>query len=328
MEIFIKAHGTTLLLRQEDLGGNGQQTECFQEKEVRIQHDQIGCITDTQITTGNFYMGHCRFQLTEPVELIKEVEVAVIQLDFALQGDSQAQPGGKSTRRHFSTGQHNISFLPQSKTVYEYGVSAQPLDYSVVVIPKDVYVRLLPVDSNLHRHLFDPMVQQKATYFSSKNLPITPAMDWLIRDMRASQRTGSLKRLFLEARTIELLMLQLEQMQGSKPMGLTSKKADVRKLYEAREVLDANYTNPPTIVELARLVGLNEFNLKRGFKEQTGMTILGYITQRRMEDARRLLLEGEKTISEISYWVGYKNPAHFTVAFKQYFGIVPSAIRP
>jgi AraC-like DNA-binding protein len=46
-----------------------------------------------------------------------------------------------------------------------------------------------------------------------------------------------------------------------------------------------------------------------------------------MEDARRLLLEGEKTISEVSYWVGYKNPAHFTVAFKQYFGMLPSAIR-
>ncbi|CAN5365662.1 hypothetical protein BH09BAC4_BH09BAC4_04840 [soil metagenome] len=327
MEIFIKAKGTDTLLRREELAGTNGLTEPFQEKHVRIQHESIGCITDTQITTSNFFIAHCRFQLCQPVQLLKEVEAEIIQLDFALQGDCQAQLGKKMTRQHFSTGQHNISYLPASKSIYEYGASTQPLEYTAIVIPKDVYARLVPVESDLHRQLFSQIAQQKAAYLSARNLPITPAMDWIIRDMRASQRTGVLKRLFLESRVTELLMLQLEQMQGSKPVGFSSKKEDIRKIQEACDLLNSAYINPPTIVELAKLVGLNEFNLKRGFKAQFGTTILGYVTQRRMNDARRLLLEGEKTISEISYWVGYKNPAHFTVAFKNYFGLLPSAMR-
>ncbi len=327
MEIILKAKGVNTLLRREELDGSDGQSESFQEKRIRIQHEHIGCITDTQITTGNFFMAHCNFQLKQSIQLIKEVEEDIIQLDFALQGESQAQPGSKMTRQRFSTGQHNISYLPRSKSVYDYYASSQPLDCSVVIIPKDVYFRMIPPDNKLHRQLATQISQQKAAYITDKNLPITPAMEWIIRDMRASQRTGSLKRLFLESRITELLMLQLEQIQGEQPVVCFAKKEDIRKIHEARELLDACYPTPPTIVELAKLVGMNEFKLKRGFKEQLGTTILGYITQRRMEDARRFLLEGEKTISEISYWVGYKNPAHFTVAFKQYFGMLPSAIR-
>ena len=327
MEIMIKLKGVDLLLRQEALAGQDGVREPFLEKQARIQHEQMGCITDTQITTGNFFIAHCAFQLTQSIQLIKEVEDEVIQLDFALRGESHALITGKTSRQRFSTGQHNICYIPRSKSGYEYYASDQPLDYSVVVIPKAAYVRLVPPGSGLHRQLDTLIAQQKTGYASAKNLPITPAMDWLIRDMRTSPRTGSLKRLFLESRVTELLMLQLEQMQGTQPTGFSAKKADTRKLHAACEILDTCYTDPPTIVELAKLVCLNEFNLKRGFKEQTGTTILGYVTRRRMEDAKRLLLEGDKTISEISYWVGYKNPAHFTVAFKQYFGTLPSAIR-
>ncbi|AUD03621.1 helix-turn-helix transcriptional regulator [Spirosoma pollinicola] len=327
MEIFIKFKDSDILLRREELTGNDRQTESFLERQVRIQHDLMGCITDTQISTGNFLISHCSFQLTQPVQLIKKVEEDSIQLDFALKGDSQVQLAGRLTRQHFSTGQHNISYLPPSKSVYEYGMSTQPLDYTKILIPKSVYFRLVPIDSDLHCGLVTRFAQHKAAYLNVENLCITPAMDWLIRDMRASQRTGTLKRLFLESKLLELLMLQLEQMQGTKLVGFSSKKEDIRKIQEAREVLDSSYPGSPTIVELAKLVGLNEFNLKRGFKQQFGTTILGYITQRRMEEAKRFLLEGEKTISEISYWVGYKNPAHFTVAFKHYFGMLPSAIR-
>ncbi|MFD2937908.1 AraC family transcriptional regulator [Spirosoma flavum] len=327
MEIIIKSKDADTLLRREELAVDGGPAEPFQEKQVRIQDEQIGCISDTQITTGSFFIAHCTFQLTQSIQLIKEVEEGIIQLDFALRGKSHAHLGGKAGGQHFSTGQHNISYLPPSKSIYDYYAAAQPSDYSVVVIPKDVYFRLIPPGSDLHRQLVTQIIQQKAAFITAKNPSITPAMDWIIRDMRVSQRTGSLKRLFLESKITELLMLQLEQMQGAQPVTFSPKKEDVRKIYEAREVLDACYPTPPTIVELAKLVGLNEFNLKRGFKEQVGTTILGYIIQRRMEDARRFLLEGTKTISEISYWVGYKNPAHFTVAFKNYFGVLPSAIR-
>ncbi|MBD2753027.1 helix-turn-helix transcriptional regulator [Spirosoma sp. BT704] len=322
----IKVEGKATILRREEMAGSEEHNpELFTERRVAIQDEQIGLITDTQITTGDFLMAHCDFQLTQPIQLIKEVETDIIQLDFALQGDSQVHMGGRPTQHSFSSGQHNISYMPKSKSTYAYPASEQ--DYSVIIIPREVYFHLLPPGCELHRQFAARVRQHKAGFITPKNLPITPAMAWLLQDMRTTQRTGCLKRLFLESRIIELLMLQLEQIQGNQLINQPLKKANSVKITEARELLDARYTDPPTIVELAKLIGLNEFNLKRNFKEQVGTTILGYITKKRMEEAKRWLLEGDKSISEISYWVGYKNPAHFTVAFKQFYGLLPSAMR-
>ncbi len=46
-----------------------------------------------------------------------------------------------------------------------------------------------------------------------------------------------------------------------------------------------------------------------------------------MNEARRLLLSGEMNIAEVADTVGYKNPNHFTTAFKKYFGFVPSELK-
>lgn len=327
MEIRIKTRDEDLLLRREELGEGRGGVEAFQEKQTRIEHKQIGLITDYQMTTGNFLIAHCQFDLTQPIQLIKDVEEEVIQLDFVLRGDSQALTSVKACSQCFSAGQHNICYTPCSTSSYDYYTTDLPHDFSVVIMPKEIYFRLLPPGSALHRQFVKQISQQKAAFMTTRNPPITAAMDWLIRDMRTSQRTGSLKRLFVESRITELLLLQLEQMQLMPSAAPPTKRADQSKLHAARELLDAYYPASPTIVELAKLVGLNEFTLKRGFKAQFGTTILGYVTQRRMDDARRFLLEGDKSISEISYWVGYKNPAHFTVAFKHYFGVLPSSIR-
>ncbi|UHG94825.1 helix-turn-helix transcriptional regulator [Spirosoma oryzicola] len=326
MEIMLKLNGSDILLYRGELLKQNRYKEFFREEQVISQHNQVGTITATQITTGSFMMAHCQLQLTHTVQLSKEVEEDVVELSFALKGSSRFQTIGQATRHAFSTGQHNICYFPRSKSVYEFLASDHPLDYSVVIIPKETYFRLLPADSDLHRQFALQLDKQKTTCSFQTNLPITPAIASVLRDMRGCQRTGSLKRLYLESKVTELLMLQLEQMQTREEAIPFFNKADYRKIHEARELLDAHYVAPPTIIELAKLVGLNEFKLKRGFKEQVGTTILSYITQRRMEDAHRWLLEGEKTIGEISYNIGYKSPAHFTAVFKRYYGLLPSAV--
>jgi AraC-like DNA-binding protein len=46
-----------------------------------------------------------------------------------------------------------------------------------------------------------------------------------------------------------------------------------------------------------------------------------------MEKAKEILSKRGMNISEVAYEVGYKNPQHFTVAFKKYFGYVPSKLK-
>ncbi|GAA4115058.1 hypothetical protein GCM10022393_15010 [Aquimarina addita] len=79
--------------------------------------------------------------------------------------------------------------------------------------------------------------------------------------------------------------------------------------------------------ELSRLVVLNEYKLKRGFKELFGTPVFGYIHQTRMDLAKRLLLDTSKTAKEIAYEIGYCSPQHFSKAFKEQFVISPNSIR-
>ncbi|WP_256441273.1 helix-turn-helix transcriptional regulator [Chitinophaga sp. HK235] len=81
------------------------------------------------------------------------------------------------------------------------------------------------------------------------------------------------------------------------------------------------------MVALRIIPDRNDFKLKKGFKEMFGNTVFGYMNQVRMEKAKLLLLEGKNSIADISFTVGYKNPQHFTAAFKKHFGYLPSELK-
>ena len=77
---------------------------------------------------------------------------------------------------------------------------------------------------------------------------------------------------------------------------------------------------------LSRTVHLNEFKLKQGFRQRFNTTVFGYLRQRRMEHARRLLTEHTITVLDAANRVGYTNPSHFARAFREAFGLNPRQI--
>ncbi len=98
-------------------------------------------------------------------------------------------------------------------------------------------------------------------------------------------------------------------------------------LLDVRDILIAKYMNPPTIPELSKMVALNEYRLKQGFKELFGKTVHEFTQELRMANARALLENREMTISQIAYEVGYLNVSHFTRAFRKIHGRNPSDFR-
>jgi AraC-like DNA-binding protein len=97
----------------------------------------------------------------------------------------------------------------------------------------------------------------------------------------------------------------------------------VRKIKHAKEYLLAHEDRPPTIKELAKLAGLNEYQLKAGFKEIYGNTVYGYLLEHKLDHARMLLDSRKFQVAQVAYQVGYTNPSHFIAAFKKKFGVTP-----
>jgi AraC-like DNA-binding protein len=95
----------------------------------------------------------------------------------------------------------------------------------------------------------------------------------------------------------------------------------------AREYLISHMETPPGLSELARIIGINEYKLKRGFKEMFGNTVFGYLSDLRLEMAKNELLENRNTASTIASELGYSSVQHFSNAFKKKFGYAPSKLK-
>lgn len=102
-----------------------------------------------------------------------------------------------------------------------------------------------------------------------------------------------------------------------------NQKENVVKVRTAKELLIKDLQNSPTIKELSKQVGLNEHNLKTGFKEIYSKPIHAFLKDHKMNTAKTLIDAKEFKINEVAEQVGYSNVSHFIDAFKLKFGITP-----
>ncbi|MEM8639244.1 MAG: AraC family transcriptional regulator [Cyanobacteria bacterium P01_G01_bin.54] len=102
------------------------------------------------------------------------------------------------------------------------------------------------------------------------------------------------------------------------------KPDDIDCIYQARQILCDRFKNPPSLLELAHEVSLNDYKLKIGFRHVFGTTAFGYLQQHRLEQAGQMLREQNRSVSEVARAVGYASRSSFIRAFRKKFGVVPS----
>lgn len=79
-------------------------------------------------------------------------------------------------------------------------------------------------------------------------------------------------------------------------------------------------------MELSIELGLSESQLYRKLKATSGKSTALFIRSIKIQKGKELLQTTDKTISEIAYEVGFNDPSYFSRAFKEEFGLPPSAI--
>jgi two-component system response regulator YesN len=89
--------------------------------------------------------------------------------------------------------------------------------------------------------------------------------------------------------------------------------------------LNASYSGPVTINDIAKMVGMHPAYLSRAFKNVQGVSPMEYLTNLRIEKAKELILsEGNLSVREISEIVGYSDQFYFSRMFKTITGKSPS----
>jgi AraC-like DNA-binding protein len=299
------------------------------QSRVDFSH-RIGNASVTETWFEGILISYGEAMLHDEVHVDVETDASIIEMHFSLSGKTGINyPGNHLLPEGFGGAEHNIIYTPAFNGNILLKPASAAHRFFEVHLTESFFKKLILEESTMLSALAKKIERKEMAALSKKNLGITAQMNSIIFDMINCKRKGSLQRIYLESKVLELLLLQAEQFEhaANGPRQLRLQSADIEKLHHTRWMIEQNLDTPYSLTELSRKVGLNEYKLKKGFREMWGTTVFGYLHELRMKQARHMLLEQGKTVGEAADQAGYRNAHHFTAAFKKYFGYLPSQVK-
>lgn len=90
--------------------------------------------------------------------------------------------------------------------------------------------------------------------------------------------------------------------------------------------MEENYMYDLTMEEIAHYTGRSLATFKRDFKKISDLTPEKWLIRKQLRKAYELIKSGKKKVVEVYAEVGFRNPSHFSTAFKREFGVAPTAL--
>ncbi len=122
---------------------------------------------------------------------------------------------------------------------------------------------------------------------------------------------------------VELILLELmpDIFSGSKNIPVTNDR-----LSEAIGFINVNFTKEIDLSAIEKLFGLSSSYFSRAFKKRVGKNFVSYLTEKRIDYAKKLLLSGERVI-DTCYECGFNSERNFARRFKELVGVSPNEYR-
>ncbi|NAY92226.1 helix-turn-helix domain-containing protein [Muricauda sp. JGD-17] len=219
-----------------------------------------------------------------------------------------------------------LAFYADETVDAEHRVSAdRPLECIVIATSPRNLEKLPNAEGDLFSELLEELVKPSDHYVEGPRFFMTPEMQSIVDQIFHNQLKGKTKMMFFRSQITALLSYFFGQL-ATMPSN-TIKRSEREKLEEARTILSNNLDNPPSLSELSLQIGLNSFKLKKNFKEVFGVPVFKYLQNERLNKAHVLLRDGEATVQEAAWHVGYDSLSSFSNAFSKKFGFRPSEIR-
>ena len=98
-------------------------------------------------------------------------------------------------------------------------------------------------------------------------------------------------------------------------------------VYNAIRFVERNFLEIESVKDVAKALSYSEYYISHLFKEKVGISIKGYILNKKIELAKKLLTEEERTVGEIAEMLGYETTHAFSQTFKKKVGASPNEFR-
>lgn len=166
--------------------------------------------------------------------------------------------GGNVT---FDTHQHNIIYGNRAYGKMQW--DSREFRICEINLSSGFFKKFLPCDTLLFREFRNRMEKGQSGLLGRNHHLISHGMYQVIDEIMNCERQGIFKRMFLEAKVIELLLLQMEQFSEEPVHSITLKKKDIDKIYAVREFILKNLDASCSLIDLAHQAGTNDFMLKK-----------------------------------------------------------------
>lgn len=230
-------------------------------------------------------------------------------------------------RAAFEFGPHYQREIEQQKNYFFYNPEKN-LPFVLRLAPKTKMAVLAISLEALHKlfvHDALPFLKPEnvnRTFYDERDIPAHLYV--VLNQLFTIQISDTSKQLYYHAKALELLSLYFSTKKpNTESCPFLNDQETVRKIKHAKEHLLKNLESPPSLKELARFAGLNEYQLKVGFKEIYGNTVYGYLLDHKLDHSRALLDKGRYQVNEVAYQIGYTNPSHYIAAFRKKYGVTP-----
>ncbi len=194
-----------------------------------------------------------------------------------------------------------------------------------VIISRDwmaKYLKLDILDDVLQRYL---ALKSKSVHVRDFDFDSQVLMDEILHP----DENSPVENTFIQNRIMLLLenfFTWLYQQMSVMEMNIKMTREEIDQITEVENQLLSNLSQAPTINQLARQAAMSPSKLKKQFKDVFGLPIYEYFQKNRMQKARELLLEGNRSVKAVGMELGFSNLSNFSLAFKKEFDELPSEL--
>ncbi len=287
--------------------------------DIQLESVRLPMLAITQVTANLEKSVHIRH--------FEPVECSTVNSCFVVSGKIDSSFHGIGRRRSLTGGKQNFIYKPVIRDDHFIEAGAEPLKLLHLAFDRGYFMDLV-ADIAWCREIRAKISSKEPVLGGPSDLVITPAMRRVIQEIMNCRISGPLGNLLVEAWALELTAWQLDQYHSATVVSGPAMTASDRAVFHnLKEYLDKDFCGNHSLRSLSRMFGVNEFKLKKGFRECFGETIFGYIHRLKMRHARAMMEDNNMSVAEAATCTGYKNPNHFSAAFKKQFGWSPSRIR-
>ncbi len=278
-----------------------------------------GIYEETTVEEG-FYILKCSNETGLSKYFRREVNADFIQFHFCIKGQAVFR---------FNQGNYQLPLL-EEHTLLLYNPK-QDLPIDITLAPKAWLLTLLLPIKKLHG-----LFSKEANYISFlseenkerkyyKDELISPSMAIVLNQLLHYNLHPMVKPIYFKAKAYELLSLYFNAPQNVdlEQCPFLVDEENVAKIKKAKRIIIARMTEPPSLQELSKEIGLPINKLKEGFKQIYGEPVFSFLMEYKMEVARQLLAGGSLNVNEVGLKVGYSTASHFIAAFKKKYGVTP-----